>query len=810
MRTRRRAPRSPASRSTPAPAAPSVPETPPQAEAVPDQAAPSPPSVEEDRPSTPATPPEHKQRTKQLLFLLERALNVEERDRLVADAGSDAASLRRACEFVLELPRGAGLQGASWSLAWCTKRFRHISMKFLHPDKADLERHPSLLPRADDFDRAYKELMSTWQDVLKPLLEKSEGVYQEPAAPQPGEAEGASGARTPGAPRRRRRSQGAAQAEPPHASQTPPSPPPPPPMPKTPVEIFLSIDPTEGDLMACVLSVTSQARQRPKAKTRTYVELNERIRKEMALHVIDTATPYLLELASLGRVGEFGYACETGMKLHKHHGQGGVEVFSSGNVELAANALEALLDACVLPDNNAATAPHEVHDKGDDRSKEECIGYALKDMPEKIMRDGTSHPRAQQGKYFARPKVFYWRGNISDERAEECIMEYRKNNQYTGGPNFHKTGFAYGNGAGDKERSVIGLRNLMTWPVTHARRHGWLELADSFFKLLCLMFESGEYELGLELVDKASSRPEARLEALHKLNMNCGLASTTTLMKIVVSGLAQFEEASAAFLVMWRPPWRLSARLAAQMDRAEYTRYVADKRIPLRLSFVPQSAAYPRSELRGSGFVVDLNTVMGFDGALEALRCMDQMRLHVSTTCMYEHMRLYDADGHVACGAMAIVTSLLSSLRTFGCDDDFFSIFSNFVRHELEMRFFVDLNTGEYRDVIERHLAAASSLSHRSCDAILTHALGVPNAIALGESLNTTVTYHSVVSAATLNGLIRDSIAPKACAGLHFAIGYGPRNARDRTPLPEHVPADMQHHFLAVWATREIYIRSVD
>jgi hypothetical protein len=231
-------------------------------------------------------------------MLLQRALDVEERDRLVADAPLSDAHLRTACEFVLELPRGAGLQGAAWSLAWCTKRFNHISVKFLHPDKRRLELHPSLSRRAADFDRAYQEFNSTWQ-VLKPLLEKSEGVYREPASPQPGEAASASRAPASGPSPRRRRSQGG-QRRSPGAAHSPRSPPPPPPMPKTPVEVFLSIDPNEGDeLMPCVLSVTSPARQRPKAKARKYVELTERIRKDMALYVIDTATPYLLELAMM-------------------------------------------------------------------------------------------------------------------------------------------------------------------------------------------------------------------------------------------------------------------------------------------------------------------------------------------------------------------------------------------------------------------------------------------------------------------------------------------------------------------------------
>ena len=403
-----------------------------------------------------------------MLWLMERALDTAARDDLLKEAAADDAGLRAALEHVLEIPKQSGLQGARWNLAWCKKRFQHIAL-FLHPDKRQLDRHPSLLPRTADFDRAFQELNSTWQ-VLKPLLEMSEGVYREPAARQPGEAKGATGA---GPTPRRKRSQGGASGAA-RSPGSPRTPPPPPPMPKTPVEVFLSIDPNEGDeLMSVVLSVTSTARQRQKAKCRKYVELNERIRKDMALHVIDTATPLLLELASMGRIGEFGYACEIGQKLKKHHGQGGVECFTSGNDEQAARALEALLDMCVMPDNEAGTAPHEVHDKGEDRSKEECIGYALKDMPERVMKDGTSRPRAEQGKYFSRPKVFYWRGNLSDERAEECIMVYRQANQYTGGPNFHKTGFAYGNGAGNKERMVIGLRNLMTWPVTHTASSRW-------------------------------------------------------------------------------------------------------------------------------------------------------------------------------------------------------------------------------------------------------------------------------------------------------------------------------------------------
>ena len=356
---------------------------------------------------------------------------------------------------------------------------------------------------------------------------------------------------------------------------------------------------------------------------------------------------------------------------------------------------------------------------------------------------------------------------------------------------------------------MIGLRNLISWPVTHGRRHGWLALVDSFLKLLCLMFESGEYELGLELIDKASSRPEARLEALHKLNLNHGLAATTKLMRIVVCGLAAFEEASAAFLVTFRAPWKLSARITREMDRAEYVRYITERHVPVRLSFVPMCAFLPRSELRGSGFVVDLNTGMGWNGGLDAVKCMDDVRFQVSTACMYEHMHLYDPEGHVAVGGLLCVASILASLVQFQIDasTSFFDTFASFVRLELEMRFFVDVNTGEYRDLVDARLARACD---RSCQTLMM-LLGTESIDALTPALGgMPVHIHTAISSATLHGLIRDSVSAKAANGLHMAIAHGARDPHETRPLPHGMKAGMDHHFLAVWFTQNVGAQSVD
>ncbi len=100
---------------------------------------------------------------------------------------------------------------------------------------------------------------------------------------------------------------------------------------------------------------------------------------------------------------------------------------------------------------------------------------------------------------------------------------------------------------------------------------------------------------------------------------------------------------------------------------------------------------------------------------------------------MYEHMHLFDSEGHVACGVLACLSSILTALASFQRDETvaFFDAFVSFVRLELEVRFFVDVNTGEYRDHVESLLAPPSD---RSCQTLL-RALSVPSADALGAAL---------------------------------------------------------------------------
>ena len=439
-----------------------------------------------------------------------------------------------------------------------------------------------------------------------------------------------------------------------------------------------------------------------------------------------------------------------------------------------------------------STLPHPI-------SMQEAIGYCLKDMPDQMLQDGSFHPRAVQAKFYARPKEFYWRSNMSDERAEECILEYRTKNQQTGGPNFHKSGFSYGGGPGNKERLFIEPKNLMSWPVSHGRRMGWLDLVDDFLKLLCLMFEEGCYELSLLLVDKGSMRSYARMQALHKLNLNPGLAGTTHLMELAICGLPSYEEARASFLASFRAPWRLSGRMALAMDRAEMSRYVEERAIPLRLMFTPKTATLPKRILTGHGFVVDLNYGMGWDGSADILRRMDDLSIYVSAACLYEHMHLYDPHGHAAAGVVACIVRLLTSMAHMQEGrEPFYYAFCNFVRRELSLQYFLDVNTGEYADHVGRMLDLSAD---RTCETLLS-CLEVPNTSKLTQLLNCRVTIHSSVSAFTLNGLITDSLSSSAPPGLHIAIVHGKRstNVHDCSrPLPPGMPSDMDHHFTAVW-----------
>jgi hypothetical protein len=155
----------------------------------------------------------------------------------------------------------------------------------------------------------------------------------------------------------------------------------------------------------------------------------------------------------------------------------------------------------------------------------------------------------------------------------------------------------------------------------------------------------------------------------------------------------------------------------------------------------------------------------------------------------------------VAVGVLACVIKIFTHIASLQAElsDSFFETFANFVRLELEVRYFVDVNTGEYRDHVESLL---KNRADRSCETLL-HALQTPTPSDVSSILGSRVTLHPTVSSTTLQGLIRDSISAKAPPeGLHFAIAHSPRDPQCQQPLPHGMAADIDHHFLAVWHTR--------
>ena len=103
-----------------------------------------------------------------------------------------------------------------------------------------------------------------------------------------------------------------------------------------------------------------------------------------------------------------------------------------------------------------------------------------------------------------------------------------------------------------------------------------------------------------------------------------------------------------------------------------------------------------------------------------------------------------------------------------------------------------------HQDVVDN---LVSQSSDQSC-AYLLRALDTKSADELMPIFGVPVTFHTTVSASTLQGLIRDSISPKAGPeNLHFAIAHSSRNPSCETPLPGGMSADIDHHFLVVWMT---------
>ena len=115
---------------------------------------------------------------------------------------------------------------------------------------------------------------------------------------------------------------------------------------------------------------------------------------------------------------------EMGRQEQHVHGEAGFQVVTRGGPDEAVACVEAMLRAAMPADEIVTCFLGEqfVHDKGDNRTHDEAMGYVLKDMPECHQPSGETLPDAEQGKLYREPKIFWYRSNMSLERCREVII----------------------------------------------------------------------------------------------------------------------------------------------------------------------------------------------------------------------------------------------------------------------------------------------------------------------------------------------------------------------------------------------------
>lgn len=242
----------------------------------------------------------------------------------------------------------------------------------------------------------------------------------------------------------------------------------------------------------------------------------------------------------------------------------------------------------------------------------------------------------------------------------------------------------------------------------------------------------------------------------------------------------------------FRAPFLPSEHLVENMDRAEFLHYLRTREMPRRLSFVPRAVGAEGH--CGSGFVVDIGLTEDRLGSLEALMMMDATRLHVTSRCMYEHMRVRDEDGYIAVGMLQCITAMLSQLVASApgiTSSEMGAVFHRFVVCDLQLRNLMQVNSGEFRDVCE---SIFTNSGRRSIAAL---ASGLELDVTLGGALPDAI-FHRRLDAETLKGLISGTVHPATCEpGLHAVIAYSGEG-------------DQMHHFLAVWYVGETVLKTVD
>lgn len=239
-------------------------------------------------------------------------------------------------------------------------------------------------------------------------------------------------------------------------------------------------------------------------------------------------------------------------------------------------------------------------------------------------------------------------------------------------------------------------------------------------------------------------------------------------------------------------------RVVEEMSLEEYKYYLSTDKLPLRHSFRP--IVLPPSGYRGAGMVIDLGLNEINRGAAKILQVLDAANLRVSARCLLEFGRsLCDEEGHLAVGVLQVAEAILANLlvpyrlsQEGVVESDFGAAFLRLVTRDLQLHHFLRVNSGKFRDHVEKLLSLASGRSVEQLMSLLN--------LELSFSSRVRGKFWDVLDVDVVQQIINNTTAPGNSAhhGLHACIGKNARVAAGGGNAGATL-AGKQHHFLVLW-----------
>ena len=347
---------------------------------------------------------------------------------------------------------------------------------------------------------------------------------------------------------------------------------------------------------------------------------------------------------------------ERGTGRAHNHGQGLVGALAISN----AAAKEMLTEVCKLFDtgDDRFYFDHEIHDKGDNRTVIDAMGYTVK--------DGGGGVQCRKNHYLN----FNNFGDTAQHEYENlCWAEWFAKAD-TSGYSWEKSGFDW---AGDTSIKKIVLKKSTLVPqvIVQVKRDNLLSYDVTFIKRTCWVFCQGKYALDPTLVigGYGAAAPEARLEALSILSENpTACLQSTYEMGLVLCGPQKGSSVNfdgLGQLPRRRGLTRLPRDMAMQLDVFEAKHHFDTGQLPVRLVSLPRDMQLATP--KGVGLIVDL----AFDGkkrpdAIAFSKMLAGAGFEVKNI-IYEHSKHADPTGELAVGAcVEMLQACETLLKNFG------------------------------------------------------------------------------------------------------------------------------------------------